>query len=284
MINEIYTLYKKALPDIERGEEKVKSILSDKENHIIAHRDGENLAGVSVINENTIYLLCVDQPYRNRGIGNDLLVQSEKYIASRGFEKIVLGTGKEYILPGVPMNDGAHMFFQKRGYIHSWGDTGCFDMAQMLKDFTYDGHSAGDTIDEITYRWAAPCDLDKVVLCISDAEPKFLSFYRNEKFYQKGTERPILIAEKDGEVWGAILLYISYENEMGSVGAVATAHRHRNKGIATNMVRLGTKYLKDIGLKRACLGYTYTQIVHMYAKAGYKVSVEYYMGEKQIKG
>lgn len=180
------------------------------------------------------------------------------------------------------MNDGAHMFFKKRGYIHSWGDTGCFDMEKLLKDFTYENHSIGDTIHGIIYRWATPSDLDKVVVCISDAEPKFLSFYRNERFYQKGTERPILIAEKEHQILGAILLYISHENEMGSVGAVATAHEHRNQGIATNMVRLGTKYLKDIGLKRACLGYTYTQIVHMYEKAGYKISVEYYMGEKEI--
>ena len=155
-------------------------------------------------------------------------------------------------------------------------------MEQMLEDFIYDGCSVGDTIDGVTYRWAEICDLDRVAACVSDAEPKFLRYYRNEKFYQKGTERPVLIAEKGREILGAVLLYISYEENMGSVGATATAHAYRNRGIATNMVRLGTKYLKDIGLKRACLGYTYTQIVHMYARAGYKISVEYFMGEKEL--
>lgn len=284
MIDEIYALYKKNLPIIERSEEKVKAILRDEDNHIILHQNGERLAGVSVINGNTIYLLCVDKPFQNMGIGNNLLLQSEKYIASQGAKKIILGTGKEYIMPGVPMNDGAHLFFKKRRYIHSWGNTGCFDMEQMLNDFDYDDYSVNDTINGITYRWATPDDLDKVIDCVSDAEPKFLSFYRNKNFYYKGTERPILIAEKNQEVFGAILLYISYTDDMGSVGAVATAHKHRNKGIATNMVRLGTKYLKDIGLKRACLGYTYTQIVHMYEKAGYQISVEYFMGEKDIDG
>lgn len=125
MINEIYHLFKKNLPYIERSEETVKRILEDKKNQIITHRNDEGLVGVSVINDNTIYLLCVDKAFQNMGIGDSLLLQSENYIISKGFKKIVLGTGKEYIMPGVPMNDGAHMFFKKRGYIHSWGDTGC---------------------------------------------------------------------------------------------------------------------------------------------------------------
>ncbi len=282
MTEEIYRLFKRNLPYIERGEETVKQILSDPENHLILHKVGETLAGVSVINDSTVYLLCVDEPFQRQGIGSSLLARSEEYAASKGVKKLTLGTGKEYIMPGVPMNEGAHEFFKKRGYRHSWGDMGCFDMEQLLEDFPCMDHFLGETRNGVTYRLAVPEDLERVVRCVSDAEPKFLRFYRNENFYQKDTQRPIVMAERDGEVLGAILLYIGREENMGSVGATATAHPYRNQGIATNLVKVGTKHLKDLGLKRACLGYTYTQIVKMYGKAGYRVSVEYFMGEKDL--
>lgn len=282
MIDEIYSLYKRNLPEIERSEDTVKSILGDPENHILVRRCGDFLAGVSVINQDTIYLLCVDEPFRKRGIGSDLLIQSEQYAASKGFAKLALGAGKEYIMPGVPMKYGAHHFFEKRGYRHSWGDTGCFDMEQMLRDFRCTEHSLGDTIGGVTYRLAVPDDRERVARCIRAAEPKFLRFYQNEAFYRSGTQRPIVIAEKGQEVLGAILLYISDTGEMGSVGATATAPPYRCQGIATNLVKLGTRYLKDLGLPRACLGYTYTQIVPMYERAGYHVCMEYFMGEKEL--
>lgn len=54
MTEEIYRLFKRNLPYIERGEETVKQILSDPENHLILHKVGETLAGVSVINDSTV--------------------------------------------------------------------------------------------------------------------------------------------------------------------------------------------------------------------------------------
>ncbi|MCL2322942.1 MAG: GNAT family N-acetyltransferase [Oscillospiraceae bacterium] len=75
MINEIYNLYKSNLPYIVRSEEKVKDILGDKKNNIILRKDCNTLIGISVINNNTIYLLCVDKHFRDRGVGTDLLVQ-----------------------------------------------------------------------------------------------------------------------------------------------------------------------------------------------------------------
>lgn len=283
MINEIYRLFTENLPDIMKSEESVKRILSDENNHIITYRDGDRLIGVSVINENTVYLLCVDKPFQNQGIGTKLLNQSEEYITAKGFDKIVIGAGKDYIMPGIPMNNGAHTFFKKYGYIHAWGDRGCFDMSQQLKDFEYSQHSIGDTINDITYRWATIDDIDKVVTCVADAEKGFVPYYGNRELYEKGTDTLVLIAVKDNEVAGALIVGAESEGKvMGTVGCTATAHKYRNMGIATNMVRLGTKYLKDIGLSKAFLEYTYTEIVHMYGRAGYQVCMEYYMGEKVV--
>ena len=49
------------------------------------------------------------------------------------------------------------------------------------------------------------------------------------------------------------------------------------------MVMLGTKYLKDIGLKNASLSYTYSGLDKLYGASGYKISTYYFMGEKDVK-
>lgn len=45
----------------------------------------------------------------------------------------------------------------------------------------------------------------------------------------------------------------------------------------------GTKYLKDIGLKNASLSYTYSGLDKLYGAAGYEISANFFMGEKQLK-
>ncbi len=283
MVNEIFNLYKETIPDIIRNEETVKDILSDRNNHIISYRDGNRLVGVSVVNQNVIYLLCVDKSFQKRGIGADLLKQSEKYIMSGGFDKIVVGAGEDYIMPGIPMNNGAHNFFIKYGYQHAWGDCGCFDMSQRLKDFDYNEHTIGDTINGITYRWATEKDIGNIVKCVTDAEESFVTYYKDEKLYEEGTETSVIIAVNGKEVWGTLIVNIETEGKgIGSIGCTATVNKHRNKGIATNLVKLGTKHIKDMNLNIAFLSYTYTDIVNLYKRAGYKVCMEYYMGEKSL--
>lgn len=285
MINEIYELYRKTLPDIIRSEETVRKILSDTDNRIISFQDGNKLVGVSVINKNAIYLLCVDKNFQNRGIGKKLLKQSEEQIAAHDFSKVVIGAGKDYIMPGIPMNNGAHNFFKKHGYSHAWGDCGCFDMSQSLADFAGCEHNIGDNINGITYRWADIGDFDKTINCAKDAKESFVEYYQDKRLYEKGNKITVLVAEKDNEILGSLHVCIETEQKgYGSVGCTTTMHKHRGKGIATNMVMLGTKHLKDINLKHAFLSYTYTYILGIYAKAGYKVCMEYFMGEKALEG
>jgi GNAT superfamily N-acetyltransferase len=283
MTDEIFELFKNNFSDITRTEEIVKNILSDKENHIISYRCNGKLSAVSIINGNTVYLFCVDKAFQKQGVGTRLLLETEEYIVSKGYNKIIMGVGKKYIMPGIPMNNGAHYFFIKHGYKHSWNDCGCFDMSQLLIDFGYNEHIIGDIINGITYRWATINDLDNIVKCVSDAEKYFVRYYQDKYLYEKNTKSPVLIAVSDDKVLGTILVGIETEGKgIGSVGCTTTMHKYRNKGIATNLVKLGTKHLKDLGLKKAFLGYTYTYIINMYSRAGYKVCMEYFMGEKEI--
>ena len=281
MINEIFGLYEKTLPFIKRNDEKVKQILADEGNFFIFAKEKNELTGISVINANTIYLLCVDTSFRGRGIGSELLRQSEEYIASGGFGKVILGAGKDYIMPGVPMQGETHEFFKKKGYTHSWDETRCFDMNMPLAKFSFSENIVGDTIGGITYRWAREADIEAVLACVQDAYPDFVQYYQDKNFYQDENETIVLIAEKCGEVIGTLHVNIEVEGKgVGSVGCTTTITKHRGKGIATKMVLLGTRHLKDIGLTEGFLGYTYTDIVGMYGRAGYEVCAEYFMGVK----
>ena len=192
-MNEIFQLFQKNFFGVRRSEEKIKLILADEKNKIIRVEKNNALVGVSVINENTIYLLCVDAAFQNRGIGSDLLKQSEDFVFSKGFEKIILGAGKDYIVPGVPMNKNAHEFFKKRGYIHSWESCGCFDMFQSLADFFCE-NSVGDTIGGVTFRWANKNDIDGVIFCVKDAYESFAEYYQDKRFYEKNNDVIVLIA------------------------------------------------------------------------------------------
>jgi ribosomal protein S18 acetylase RimI-like enzyme len=284
MVNEIFKLFQENLPNIIRRDGAVINVLNDESNHIIDYSDGGKLVGVSVVNDGTIYLLCVDKSAQNQGIGTRLLLQSEEYIASKGFNKIELGAGKDYIMPGVPMNDGAHGFFLKFGYTHSWGDSGCIDMSQALEGFICNDYAIGDTINGIKYIRADPNHLESTVKCVFDAEESFVCFYQNEDLYKQRSSAPILIAAKDNEVLGAIMVSIGEKagDNGGTLDCLVTAQKHRGKGIATILTTLGTKHLKDAGLSNAYLCYTYTDIANMYRRIGYEICMEYFMGEKVL--
>ncbi len=283
MVNEIYNLYKETLPDIIRSRDTIKTILGDKSNHVIIRKDKNRLAGVSVINGNTIYLLCVAEDFQKQGIGSELLMESEEYISSRGFNKIILGNGDDYIMPGVPMNKNAHEFFKKHGYAHSWGDSGCYDMWQELENFNYTKFSIGDIINGVLYRKADINDLNRILISLSDNEEDFTEYYRNEELYKGDDKILVLLAEINGEVLGTLFVGIETECEgFGNIGLTATARKYRGKGVATNLVRIGTKYLKEKGLEKAHLSFTYTGLLNLYRRAGYEVCMEYFMGEKEL--
>ena len=302
-MDEIYEMYKVNFPYISREEKTAREIIKNKDNKIIEKRNKDNkLIGISLINQNTILLLVVEKEYRNRGIGSELLKESEDYIFNNGFDKIKLGVGFSYLMPGVPtskkyaesvhenldsnVNDIASNFFEKRGYVHSWGNCNCFDMKMNLSDFIKEDNSIGDTINDITYRWATINDLDEIIECADDAcqyqDSKFSRYYKNKELYNEGYNQKVLVAVKNNKIAGTLIVSIETEGKgIGCVGCTCVRSNETHQKIATNMVRLGTKYLKDIGLKKASLSYTYSGLDVMYGDSGYEISTYYFMGEKK---
>lgn len=180
------------------------------------------------------------------------------------------------------LNTKSSDFFEKRGYIHSW-DCNCFDMFLPLKEFDKTDYSIGSVIDGILYRWATIEDLDNIVKCVDDAEENFTKYYKNEKLYEKTNNQRVLVALRDNEVVGTLIVSVETEaKDLGCVGCTTVKHSCRGKHIGVNIVIVGTNYLKDIGLTNANLSYTYTGMDHMYGYSGYKISCYYMMARKKI--
>lgn len=88
---------------------------------------------------------------------------------------------------------------------------------------------------------------------------------------------------KEDEVVGTLIISAETEGKgLGSVGCTTVKRAYQGKHIAVNLVVLGTKYLRDIGLKEAFLGYTYSGLEHLYGYAGYEICIYYMMAKKRL--
>lgn len=295
-----YELFRRNFPFVVRSEETARDILGNSENKVIEKRnDKGQLIGASVLRGNTIYLLCVDKEYRKQGIGTWLLEQSEKAIKSAGYNEVIIGAGDDYLTPGVPtskryapaenerlwdgLDETASDFFEHRGYFHSWNACNCFDMMFPLSDFEWEEHGIGDTIDGIRYRWATIGDLPEITACTNEASEDFTRWYQEHSMYSgEGCSR-VLIATCGDTVAGTLIVDVGIEQDaVGSVGCTAVRPAFRGKHIAVNMVTLGTRYLKEMGMKDAFLSYTYSGLDHLYGYAGYKICMYYLMAKKKL--
>lgn len=302
-MNNYYEIFRNNFPYISREENTLKDVISNKDNIIIEEKNNNELLGFAIINKNTILLLFVFDKYRKQGIGTKLLNKCERIIKDNGYDKLVIGVGFNYLAPGVPtskkyvdsvhekldprVNDIASNFFEKRGYIHSWKDCNCFDMKMPLEDFNRNKYSIGDTINNILYRWATIDDLDDIVKCADDAcqyqDEKFSKYYKNKELYSDKSNKKVIVAIKNNKIVGSLIVSIETEDkDLGCVGCTCVSFNETHQKIGTYMVMLGTKYLKDIGLKNASLSYTYTGLDKLYGYSGYKISCYYMMATKDL--
>ncbi len=300
-IESLIAIYHRNFPHNIRDEATVREILSDAENRILEKRLDGKLHGACVIRDNTIYLLCVDSEYRGRGIGSALLAGAETQVREQGHREIVIGRGKSYLMPGVPTNvppvgglepaenlpsepdNRAVEFLSKKGYRHAYTDCNIFDMIADLRESSPSGIVLGEPIDEIIYRWAEKSDVNGVLECVGDAHESFCIYYQSDDLYTDVGGSRVLIAEKGGKICGALIVNFSETSPgTGSVGCAAVRHDSRGKGIATRMVAAGTDALRQIGLEKSFIGYTYTGLDRLYGKAGHRICTYYMMAEKKL--
>ncbi|MBR3927915.1 MAG: GNAT family N-acetyltransferase [Clostridia bacterium] len=300
MKHTLLALFRRNFPFARREEETALAILENPENRIFVHKDDqETIVGAAVVHKNNVLLLCVDEPFRNRGIGTKLLTEAEAHVKNVGYTEITIGAGDDYLCPGVPVkempfeeiieNIDLHpllpeknaSYYIRRGYIHAWGDCNCFDMHMPLtkgllskKEFDTPG---------ILYRFARLSDIPAVLDCVIAAHPDFADYYREEDSYEPDSVNKILIA-LDGElVVGTLMVDFETEGEgVGSIGCTTVRPSHQGRKIAANMILKGAKYLYENGMREGFLGYTYSGLDKLYGIAGYRVCAFYFMAKKLL--
>ena len=295
-MEQIIALFHRNFPFCVREETTVRNLMTQEKNIILSETDDNGtLIGAAVLEDNTLLMLCVDTDHRRQGVGTRLLVRAEEMIREAGYDRIVIGAGAHYLMPGIPaarpvveeilQPDAVYEgledhtdFFRKRGYIHRWG-CNCFDMRMALSDYA----ALPFATEGITYRWAVPDDIAGITVCTDRAHESFTKYYRNPVLYRQDSPKRVFIAEAEDRIAGVLIVSFAAEGEgLGSVGCTAVDPDYQGRKIASNLVILGTGHLRDAGLSQAFLGYTYTGLDKLYGFAGYRICVYYYMAEKKF--
>jgi GNAT superfamily N-acetyltransferase len=275
---EMLDLYNRVFPNLQTDQNIFSErLLLENGSIIFEHREGAVLAGFSVVNDDGILLLCVDENYRNQGIGTDLLRLSEQHI-KMDFNKIQLGLSRNtYLFCGVPMNDfsDSHTFFEKHGYSGKWVS---FDMIIDLSKYNHIPElNNKDTNILIRHRRNDPEDIENAASCgeIIDGWGEI---------YRSSTD--LIVAEADGKIIGGVsvdpdfCLFPKSLKEAGSFGCLGVLEEYRNCGIGMKLCQEALHILKNSGCQICHIGYTWLD--WWYGKLGAVKYTNYWMGEKKL--
>ena len=274
-MKEYYDLYMKCFPEYPTTPENFNSLLRPDLAHIAEHREDGKLIGYAMVHNGSIAIFCVDEAYRNRGIGSTLLAESEQYLHSLGLNTVTIGCGEHYLLQGVPEGP-AVSFFENRGYTASWSS---INMELPLAEFSLDKLSIPPAPTDLRYRFAEKSDIPAVLAAVEAAEPSWTGIFAD-------CADPILLAELDGEIAGFEILsadggyFIRPGQQVGSVGCVGVVPGKREHGIGMAMVAQGVQWLKNQDCTQIELRYTWLE--SWYGKLGFKTVSRQWMGEKAL--
>ena len=258
-------LYNRCVPAAWRVTEEAFDGLTDG-GRLFARYDGERLIGYALVRGSSLTLLCVDDRYRGKGIGSDLLNRAEDWAKSCGKSRLILGNGSDYVLQGVPDEGDTFRFFGKRGYAVT-GYT-C-DMTLSLP-----AEKSAEIPDGVMFEMI-PADAD-VLKAVESVEETWLGVYEN-------TVEDVLLARADGKIAGFCIpsgwSRFGGRNT-GSVSCVGVLAAYRGRGIGLAMVSEALRYLSDEGCARAEL--LHTSIPGWYGKLGFVPIHRMIMAEKLL--
>ncbi|SHE66860.1 N-acetylglutamate synthase, GNAT family [Caldanaerobius fijiensis DSM 17918] len=230
-------------------------------------------------------VLMVDEKYRNKGIGHQLLDAVMKDFGDLKIKNIQLGAGVgSYIWPGVPTDlPGAVQFFKKYGFDFK---EEIIDMVMELNNYSTPQY-VYDRIKNlgIQIREADISDVSGILDFERTNFPNWYIYYKD--LCDNGDVEKIHIAIYDQEIVGAVILIdkgITWEDyfgkKTGGIGCIGVAENYRNKGIGLALAARITESLKIKGFDISYVGYTWLD--EWYGKLGYKIWRKYKMGYMEL--
>lgn len=246
-------------------------LLKSKDTVIFCEYDGNKIIGFSIVNKNAIMLLCVDEKYKGSGIGSQLLQASETEI-KKNYDKVNLGCGETYLIPGVPVDTKSNYseWFLTRGYKQTWTS---FDMLIDLKTQNYVLENS------LTIRKANAEDLNTIIKVAEEA-------YGDSEVYKKQNINNVYVAIKDNEIIGLVIiepnkcLYPLSIKNCGIFGCICIKKEYRKHGYGMELLKYALIELQKQN-DYCHIGYTYLD--WWYKKVGATKYIEYTMCEKDLK-
>ncbi len=280
MDNRIYDIFTECFPQFSVSEKTFEKLLGPENCTIITHCENGSVVGYSAVQDNYIRLLCVEPPYRNKGIGSELLRRSEEAILSGGFDTAVLGgTNSELFIgavtPEEQWNDMRCFFFENRGYTAS---DGCIEMKMSLSDFSES--SVPGYPSDVTFRYCGKDKLQELLGAVNEVDSEWLVYFKPES--------NIFTAEQNGKIVGFCIADTDVDSiistsgkNIGMIGCVGVIPEARRKGIGLAMVSKAMSDLRSKGCDEVFIHYTHLD--WWYGRLGFKTFLHYWFGRKSLK-
>lgn len=273
----LYDIFVDCFPIHEISERAFFKKLDIEQCYINTIEKEKEIVAYSIIRDNAILLLCVNDAYRKQGYGKQLLIEAEKYIEANGYDKIILGHSSNYLFQGIPIEENAQRFFEKNGYTASWTSV---NMVLDLSEYNEDSVNIPEVNSIISFRYANENDKEVLLEAVEQVNNSWTLYY-------KYCTNPILLAIEDNRIVGFEILtlseatfYTSKYNKVGSIGCVGVLKDYRDKGIGRQMVAYALKELKKAGSNMVFIGYTWLE--DWYGRLGFKTVSRQWMGEKSV--
>ena len=273
----LYKIFTDCFPYIPITEKLFVKRIFEGTNRIFVEYASSVPVAFSVLNGNTVVLICVHPDFQKKGIGKLLLKKSEKYISSQGYRKINLGRCSNGLFFGAVMDNFSHRFFAKEGYT---AFNGCLNMVMDLSEYSY---------QKIRDRYIFPPDVsftyynkenkNELITAVNTVEPKWCDRFINAQ--------SVVVAVKDNCIVGFLRLNTDAQtlisddnNKVGMIEYVGVLPEYRKTGIGTNIVAYGVQLLKNASCTDAFI--EYTSLDTWYSRIGFEEFIWFWMGFKNI--
>ena len=201
-----------------------------------------------------------------------------------GQKRIYLGQGEQYLFQGVPFcaEEDPRPFFENRGYKAEWASADLTMPTAFLHTPGFQAleQSLPPCPKEVYFRLARPEDENALLAAVEQVDSPWVPFYRE-------TSTPVMLACREEDILGFALadpkanaLFARSGEQMGAIGCVGVVPAARENGVGLQMVREATFFLAGKGCEEIHIGYTH--LAYWYARLGYRVRMEFWMGEKEL--
>lgn len=233
------------------------------------------IVGKSSGRDGWIQMIMVDEEYRHKGIGKELLKLSEEGLKENGVNNIALGKDRYHYFPGVPANlQDLQSLVKKSGY-----ESDGFEY-DMLGDF-----SAGVSIP--TLPAGVTCGL--LPFKQKNALLEFLQINfpgrwveeAEDYFIEGGQGREFLIMKDGGKIIGfarindeksPVIFQNTYwtplfDKKVGGIGPLGIVAEERGNGYGEKLVQAAMAFLSERGIQKIIIDWT--TLVSFYKRLGF---------------